>query len=283
MLIGATSRRLRLLLLCLLCAVGAQAQIQFRTLDREVIEARLEGFSKKNNERELILEKMFTQSGCSLDKLQKQIVKKNLPPNLICVVPGQTDRIILVGAHSDHAEVGDGVVDNWSGASLLPSLMYSVNGIPRQHTYVFVAFTAEEGGMLGSDFYAKKLTPEQRSLVDAMVNMDTLGLGPTKVWGTHSDTALLSGLWQVASSMKLPLDVVNVERVGSTDSESFAKYKIPRITIHSVTQETWGILHSKQDALSAIKMDDYYNSYRLLTVYLAFLDTYKAQATPASH
>jgi hypothetical protein len=283
MLIGATTRPLRLLLLCLLCAVAAQAQIQFRTLDREVIEARLEGFSKKNNERELILEKLFTQSGCSLDKLQKQIVKKNLPPNLICVVPGQTDRIILVGAHSDHADIGDGVVDNWSGASLLPSLMYSVNGIPRQHTYVFVAFTAEEGGMLGSDYYAKKLTPEQRSLVDAMVNMDTLGLGPTKVWGTHSDTALLSGLWQVASSMKLTLDVVNVERVGSTDSESFAKYKIPRITIHSVTQETWGILHSKQDALSAIKMDDYYNSYRLLTVYLAFLDTYKAQATPASH
>jgi hypothetical protein len=115
------------------------------------------------------------------------------------------------------------------------------------------------------------------------VNLDTLGLGPTKVWGTHSDTALMSRLWQVAASMKLPVDVVNVERVGSTDSESFVKYKIPRITIHSVTQETWQILHSKQDALPAIKMDDYYNSYRLLTVYLAFLDTFKAQPAPASH
>jgi hypothetical protein len=273
----------RLLCLCLLCAVGAQAQIQFRTLDRDVIEARLEGFSKRNDEREVILEKMFTQSGCGSDKLEKQMVQKKLPPNLICVVPGQTDRIILVGAHSDHADIGDGVVDNWSGASLLPSLMYSVNGIPRQHTYVFVAFTAEEGGMLGSDYYAKHLPPEQRSLVDAMVNLDTLGLGPTKVWGTHSDTVLMTALWQVASSMKLPLDVVNVERVGSTDSESFVKYKIPRITIHSVTQETWRILHSRQDALPAIKMDDYYNSYRLLTVYLAFLDTYKAQPAPASH
>jgi len=28
-------------------------------------------------------------------------------------------------------------------------------------------------------------------------------------------------------------------------------------------------------------MDDYYASYRLLAVYLAFLDTYKAQPEPA--
>jgi Peptidase family M28 len=273
----------RFALLWLLFAAGAQAQVQFRTLDRAVIEARIEAFSKKNAERELILEKMFAQSGCGPDKIQREVVKKKLPPNLICVVPGLTDRVILVGAHSDHADIGDGVVDNWSGASLLPSLMYSVNEIPRQHTYVFIAFTDEEGGMVGSDYYAKKLSPEQRLLVDAMVNLDTLGLGPTKVWGTHADTALLNALWKVASSMKLPLDVVNVERVGSTDSESFAKYKIPRITIHSVTQETWGILHSDRDALAAIKMNDYYDSYRLLTVYLAFLDTYKAQAAPAAH
>jgi hypothetical protein len=273
----------RLILLSLLFTAGAQAQVQFRTLDRAVIEARIEGFSKKNDERELILEKMFAQSGCGPDKIQTEVVKKKLPPNLVCIVPGLTDRIILVGAHSDHADIGDGVVDNWSGASLLPSLMYSMNGSPRQHTYVFVAFTDEEDGMVGSDYYAKKLSPEQRSLIDAMVNLDTLGLGPTKVWGTHADTALLNALEQVASSMKLSLDVVNVERVGSTDSESFAKYKIPRITIHSVTQDTWGILHSTKDALPAMKMDDYYDSYRLLTVYLAFLDTFKAQPVPAVH
>jgi len=119
-----------------------------------VIEARLRGFSKKNSERELILEQMFAQSGCSGDKLRQQVVNKKLPPNLICVVPGQTGKVILVGAHSDHADIGDGVVDNWSGASLLPSLMYSVSGMPRQHTFVFVAFTDEEGGMVGSDYYA---------------------------------------------------------------------------------------------------------------------------------
>ena len=61
--------------------------------------------------------------------------------------------------------------------------------------------------------------------------------------------------------------------VPGEDSESFAKYKIPRITIHSVTQQTWPILHSSKDKLDEIKMDDYYASYRLMAGYLAFLDT----------
>jgi hypothetical protein len=76
---------------------------------------------------------------------------------------------------------------------------------------------------------------------------------------------------------------VNVDRVGTTDSESFAQFKIPRITIHSVTQETWPILHSKQDALTAIHPDDYYASYHFIVAYLAFLDATLGQsaAVPA--
>jgi Zn-dependent M28 family amino/carboxypeptidase len=254
-------------------AVCAAGQVQFRALDRDVIEARLQSFSRNNGEREAILKRMFAQSGCKDDKLLEQTVKKQLPPNLICVLPGETDEIILVGAHSDHVEAGDGVVDNWSGASLLPSLYYSLSAIPRRHTFVFVGFTAEEKGMVGSNFYAGRLSPEQRAKVQAMINMDTLGLGPTEVWATHADTILRSALSQIATAMKLPVSAMNVDQVGSSDSESFAKYRIPRITLHSVTSETWPILHSSQDKLNEIKMDDYYASYRLLAGYLAFLDT----------
>lgn len=114
-----------------------------------------------------------------------------------------------------------------------------------------------------------------------MINMDTLGLGPTEVWATHADRSLLNALDNLAHAMKLPVSVMNVDQVGSSDSESFAKYKIPRITIHSVTQETWPILHSTKDKLDEIKMDDYYASYRLMAGYLAFLDTDLGQtATP---
>ena len=254
-------------------APRAWGQIKFQLFQQKEVEKRLSGFSRDNDRREDILKQLFLASGCLPDHLTEQVVKKKMPPNLICTVPGKTDRIILVGAHTDHADIGDGVVDNWSGASLLPSLLYSLSEEPRQHTFLFVGFTEEEKGMLGSEFYAAKLSKEERAKIDAMVNLDTLGLGPTKVWGSHADKQLLEDLVRIAVSMKLPIASVNVERVGTTDSESFARFSIPRITIHSVTQQTWSILHSNKDAMTAIQLDDYYASYRLLAGYLAYLDT----------
>jgi len=279
----ATTRILRLAFALVFCflASTAPAQIQFRTLDRDVIEVRIKNFSQKNEEREQALKQMFLQSGCKDAKLSEQTVRPKLPPNLICVLPGTTDDVILVGAHSDHVSEGDGVVDNWSGAILLPSLFYSVSGEPRRHTFVFVAFTDEEGGMVGSEFYARTLPADQRSKVVAMINMDTLGLGPTEVWATHSDQVLLDALARTAYAMKLPVAPMNVDNLGSSDSESFAKYKIPRITVHSVTQQTWSILHTTRDKLDVVKMDDYYATYRLLAGYLSYLDTHLDAPAPA--
>ena len=105
-----------------------------------------------------------------------------------------------------------------------------------------------------------------------MVNLECLGVTSTKVWTSHSEDILVRMLVAMAHSMNLPIAGINVERVGTTDSESFAKYQIPRITIHSLTQETWPLLHSDKDNIKAIKPDLYYDSYRLIVPYLALLD-----------
>lgn len=267
------TRASRFALACLLFSPAAPvfAQTQFRTLDRDVIELRLKGFSDSNVEREKTLKQLFSQSGCT--EVTEQKIKNALPPNLICVLPGQTDQVIVVGAHSDHVSRGDGVVDNWSGASLLPSLFYSVDGQPRRHTFVFVAFAGEEGGLIGSEFYARSLAQDERTRISAMVNLDTLALGPTEVWSSHSDRSLLEALAAIATAMKIPVTAMNVDGVGSSDSEPFARYNIPRITLHSVTSETWPILHSTRDKLDVVRMDDYYESYRLIAAYLSYLDS----------
>jgi hypothetical protein len=107
-----------------------------------------------------------------------------------------------------------------------------------------------------------------------MVNLDTLGLTSTKVWSSKSNKILTQALVYIADFLKLPLKGVNVERVGSSDSASFAARKIPVITIHSFTQESFdaGILHSPKDTLSAVGMDDYYQTYCLLAAYITYLD-----------
>ncbi len=264
------------LTLALLCSalrsLASAQQIHFRLLDRAAVETRLRSFSQKDPERETILKQMFLDSGCKPANIAEQTVKAKQPPNLICILPGETDEIILVGAHFDHIAAGDGVVDNWSGASLLPSLLYSLNELPRRHTFVFVSFAAEEQGLVGSNFYAQKLTPDERKRIYAMVNLDTLGLGPSEVWTSRADQPLLDALIAIANALKLPIQGMNVERVGSSDSESFAKIGVPRITVHSLATETLTLLHSKQDKLSAMKLNDYYESYHLLAGYLAYLD-----------
>jgi putative aminopeptidase FrvX len=269
-----TSFRTAAVALLGLAAGNAWAQtVRFRLLPRETIEERLHEYRGTNIERGARLKRMFVGAGCG-EHVSEQAVKWSRAPNVICILPGTSDRIIIVGAHFDRVPMSDGVADNWSGAALLPSLYQSINVEPRQHSYVFIGFTDEEKGLVGSRFYARNMTPEQVAATDAMVNMDTLGLAPTEVWTHRSDKRLTLALFQVSKLLELPLRGVNFENVGSTDSESFTKLKIPRITIHSLTQksENEQILHSHKDNLSAINLGDYYDTYHLVAVYLAFLD-----------
>jgi Peptidase family M28 len=260
-------------IVCLACANHGAGQVRFRLETRELIEAHLKAFSTRNSERAALIRKWLAESGCQESNLSEQPLERKLPPNVICVLPGETQEVIVVGAHTDHMEpFGDGVVDNWTGAALLPGLLYGLSGQQRHHTFVFVGFSAEEKGLVGSAYYAEHLSSEQRARIEAMVNLDSLGLGPTEVWATHADKVLLDALGAVAAASKLPVSAMNVDNLGTADSESFARYHVPRITLHSVTQETWSVLHSPRDKLSAVKMNDYYDSYHLIAAYLAHLD-----------
>jgi Iap family predicted aminopeptidase len=250
------------------------AQIHLQLLTQDAIEARLRAYRGTDFDREAELKKLFLESGCRADQLSEQIVKKKQPPNVICVLSGASQDEIVVGAHFDHVDAGDGVVDNWSSASLLPSLLFSVRQDHRKSTYVFIGFMGEEEHLVGSEYYAEHLSPEQRQRIRAMVNMDTLGLGPTEVWTSHSNPTLAGLLGGMANNLHLALYGVNVDKVGTTDSESFARYKIPRITIHTLTQQTLPILHSRRDTLDKIRMSDYYDSYKLIAAYLVALDQF---------
>ena len=258
--------------------------IQYEPVSREIVEGRLRKYAGDNLQREVALKQMFAEAGCDGQQISEQQVKGSKLPNVICTLPGTSEKVIIVGAHFDRVSQGDGVVDNWSGASLLPSLYEAIKKHSRQHSYIFIGFTDEERGEIGSHFYAREMTQEQVAATDAMVNMDTLGLAPTEIWASHSNKRLTNILVYVATQMKLPVTGVNVEQIGSTDSEQFVARKIPSITIHSLTQDSWNarILHTSKDKLSAVRLDDYFQTYRLLSAYIAFLDKAASSVPPPS-
>ena len=227
------------------------------------------------------MKQLFESAGCAGEQLQQHPVKHQ-PADVICTLRGETPDVILVGAHFDYVDRGDGVIDNWSGASLLPSLFTSLKTQPKlKHTFIFAGFSGEELGLIGSTAYVKDLSADQLQTIRAAVIIDTLALGPTKVWASRANKPLLGLLFATSRTMKLPLTSVNVDNFGESDEEPFIAKKVPTVTIHSLTSATIPVLHSPKDNWSAVKLDDYYESYKLLSGYLAILDRYLDSALAA--
>jgi hypothetical protein len=113
--------------ICFFLALTAAGEtIRYSTLLNSVIERRLAAVRFTNIDRERTLSDLFTEAGCSGDHLNEQPVKGSKVPNLICIMPGEMESVIVAGGHVDFVNEGQGVVDNWSGAALLPSLYQSL-------------------------------------------------------------------------------------------------------------------------------------------------------------
>jgi len=108
--------------------------------------------------------------------------------NIIAYLDNQAANTIIIGAHYDHLGRGafgslyldgplihNGADDNASGVSSLLSLakMLKESDLKRNN-YLFIAFSGEELGLLGSKFFVKYPTIEL-SKVNYMLNMDMVG------------------------------------------------------------------------------------------------------------
>jgi Zn-dependent M28 family amino/carboxypeptidase len=133
-----------------------------------------------------------TLAGASFSAAFDVAVQPVVTRNVIARLPGakRPNETVLYGAHWDHLGVGvpdatgdriyNGAADNASGVGGLLELARVFAAAPRtQRSVVFAAWTAEEKGLLGSEYYATHpLYPLAKTV--AVMNMDTLPLfGPT--------------------------------------------------------------------------------------------------------
>jgi hypothetical protein len=252
--------------------IATAQKIEFSVLTPGVLEDRLRLASPKIPERYARLRQLFVDTGCE-GHLREQKVPGSKQPNLICDVPGNGASAgkIIVGAHFDCAG-GDGVIDNWTGAILMPSLADFIRRSPRKHSFEFIGFAAEEKGLWGSKHYLKEMKGDERQQVAAVIAMDSLGLTSTKVWPNSSTPELMNAAARLAASMKLPIAGVNVDGAGTTDSMVFKQAGMPVLSLHSVTQETWKLINSKHDVWKTISWSDYYDSHRFISALLVYLD-----------
>ena len=116
-------------------------------------------------------------------------------PNVAGLLPGSDpklrDQVILYSAHLDHLGIGEpvkgdsiynGALDNASGSAALLEVARAFARLPTapRRSIVFLAATAEEMGLLGSDYFAEYPTMPRQRIV-ANLNMDGLAvLYPTR-------------------------------------------------------------------------------------------------------
>lgn len=258
----------------MLCGIAPaqQVAIRFESLAPGVLEERLKLATPKQELRFSRLKELLAAAGCGDGVLVEQKVPSSKAPNLICRVEGTQPGRILIGAHFDSAG-GDGVVDNWSGAVILPSLFEVLKGNTPRHTVEVIGFAAEEKGLLGSKAYLKALTKEERAGILAVITLDSLGLGPIKLWPNSSDPKLMVAARGLARAMKFELQGVNVDSVGTTDSMTFHEAGIPVLSLHSVaSMADFERINSKRDVWKEIRWEDYYASYRFVGALVQMLD-----------
>jgi len=162
--------------------------------------------------------------------------------NVLGFLPGQTDKIIIVGAHYDHLGLGttgslapelidqvhNGADDNASGTAALLQLAQDFSrGSSLQQGLLFIAFAGEELGLLGSRYYTEHPTLPLENTI-AMLNMDMIGRsqGNLLIGGVGTTAEFRKILDEVQATSPLQFSYSDRSR-GSSDHLSFSSKKVP--------------------------------------------------------
>ena len=254
-------------LILVLCGASPAQRVQFTPAEKAVVLERMKTIPETNAARALKLKDLFSNAGCNGKSLMEQQVDGVDTPNIICRLGTDESNMVIVGAHYDRNSSAERPLDNWSGAAILPALYQSLRNRKRSHSFVFVAFADNGANPVGAEFFVNHLAHTQLDRAEAMINVDALGLSPTKVWSAHSDKDLVHSLMIMVYALKLSASQINMAAAGATDSDPFAERHIPQITIHSLTQQ-----NVTTGATTQFRPFNYYDTYRLLCGYLAYLD-----------
>lgn len=225
--------------------------------------------------------------------------------NVVAVKTGTSSQEIIVGAHYDSTD-GPGTDDNASGVAVMLEVAKLVLGAKTPYTIRFIAFGAEESGLLGSSAYLNQMSQDDFQNIIVMVDLDSLVAGDTAY--AYSDEGNQSAVrnWALEWALGNGFDLQTIRNVhftypdkngiGSSDYVPFQAVGIPYVYFDSTnwslgdkkgaTQvetrfgENGVIRHTKYDTLTYLdasfpgRVDQHLNLfisvlYNLLTQYEA--------------
>ena len=192
--------------------------------------------------------------------------------NVIGVLEGKSkkDEFVVISAHYDHLGVkkedtGDliynGADDDASGTTAVLTLAQYFKELgTNERTLIFVAFTAEEMGLLGSRHFGQDVNASQ---FIAGINIEMIGkhssYGPNTAWLTGFDRSDFGSIIQknlVGTSYTVHPDPYPTQRLFfRSDNASLAQLGIPSHTFSTVPIDTDVHYHQVTDEAATLDME----------------------------
>jgi hypothetical protein len=193
--------------------------------------------------------------------------------NVVGVLPGRSkkEEQVIFSAHYDHLGIGQAVAgdsiynganDNAAGTTaviLLANHFKKLNN--NERSLVFAAFTAEEVGMFGSQYFSQQFKPAS---VAAMFNIEMIGT--ESKWGKNSafitgfDETNLGGILQTnlkGSAFTFHPDPYPQQQLFyRSDNATLARLGVPAHTISTAKMENEPHYHKPSDEVKTLDLEN---------------------------
>lgn len=207
-------------------------------------------------------------------KFQKQFKAKNVWGQVRGTV--FPDSFLVVSAHYDHlGKMGKSVVfpganDNASGTAMMLELARYYAKNPQPFTMVFIAFTAEEAGLVGSKYFTEN-PPFALKSIRFLMNLDLEGTGKdgiTAVNATLFETDFQT-LLAVNDSGKFLVKIVPRGKAANSDHYWFSEAGVPCFFIYQMGD--YGHYHDPGDQAEKLPLDAFITTQELIRSFFASL------------
>ncbi len=171
----------------------------------------------------------------------------SLQDNLVIDLPGASDRLVYLVAHLDKTDInplkvasllvngaldepigfsflGEGALDNASGVAVVLDVARALQDLRRTRTVRVLLTGSEESGLRGARAHVAGLSAEEFSRIDAVVNVDSVGLAghATCLVRNESDEGLRDQAKQAAQETGVELLEEDMPALAGGDHAAFA-------------------------------------------------------------
>jgi hypothetical protein len=245
----------------------------WRGSDRPSASDRVPTLAVAHNHYELLY-RLATRPGPARTRVEVEVRNKFIPGplkvfNTVGEIRGRDkpDEFVVVGAHLDSWDLGQGTTDNGTGSAVVleAARILARCGTPPRRTIRFVLFTGEEQGLHGSRAFVQK-HKEEMARTSLCVAHDT-GTGRVIGLGTGGRPEVQRVLEpELALLKELGVTDFTSRSLGGSDHQSFAAVGVPGLLLRQEPAEYRFTHHSQADTLDRARPADLMQGAQVLAI-----------------